>query len=86
VISAAVLITQDRLALKELAEQVWREYQNSVPEGERNAKLPIDLGTSTTTNFEKAALRVRRGVMGTCPLLVVAATRATWNQGAYSLT
>jgi hypothetical protein len=79
VISAAVLITQDRLPLKGLAEEVWAEYQSTLPEAERNPKLPIDLGTSTTTNLEKAALRVRRGVMGTCPLLVVAATRATWN-------
>ncbi|MGP1664398.1 MAG: BglII/BstYI family type II restriction endonuclease [Rhodanobacter sp.] len=79
VISAAVLITQDRLPLKDLAEEVWRDYQNTLPEEERNPRLPIDLSTSTTTNLDKAALRVRRGVMGTCPLLVVAATRATWN-------
>lgn len=64
VISAAVLITQDRIALKELAERLWTEYQASLPAKSRNAKLPIDLGTSTTTNLEKAALRVRRGVMG----------------------
>jgi hypothetical protein len=79
VISAAVLITQDRLPLKALAEELWQNYQSSLPVEERNPKLPIDLSTSTTTNFDKAALRVRRGVMGTCPLLVVAATRATWN-------
>lgn len=86
VISAAVLITQDRLALKALAERLWTDYQSSLPEGERNARLPIDLGTSTTTNFEKAALRVRRGVMGTCPLLVVAVTEATWSRAPYSVT
>jgi len=79
VISAAVLITQDRLPLKELAQELWNDYQNTLPEEERNPKLPIDLSTSTTTNLDKAALRVRRGVMGTCPLLVVAATRSTWN-------
>lgn len=79
VISAAVLITQDRLALKKLAREIWSEYQSGLPEDERSAKLPIDLGTSTTTNIDKAALRVRRGVMGTCPLLVVAASRATWS-------
>jgi Restriction endonuclease BglII len=86
VISAAVLITQDRLALKVLAERLWSEFQNGRPEDERSARLPIDLGTSTTTNFDKAALRVRRGVMGTCPLLIVAATPATWNQAPYSFT
>jgi len=84
VISAAVLITQDRIALKALAEKLWIEYQETLPDSERSARLPIDLGTSTTTNLEKAALRVRRGVMGTCPLLVVAATQATWNGKPYS--
>lgn len=79
VISAAVLITQDRLPLKELAQELWNDYQNTLPESYRNSKLPIDLNTATTTNLDKAALRVRRGVMGTCPLLVVAATRATWS-------
>jgi len=85
VISAAVLITQDRLPLKELAEELWGKYQNTLLEEDRKSKLPIDLKTSTTTNLEKAALRVRRGVMGTCPLLVVAATRSTWNGRPFSL-
>ena len=84
VISAAVLITQDRGRLKELAERLWAEHQATLPADQRNAKLPIDLNTSTTTNLEKAALRVRRGVMGTCPLLIVAATPATWNGQPYS--
>jgi hypothetical protein len=84
VISAAVLITQDRAALKQLAERLWGDYQATLPKDQRNSKLPIDLGTSTTTNLEKAALRVRRGVMGTCPLLIVAATQATWNGKIYS--
>ena len=79
VISAAVLITQDRLKLKALAHKIWANYLASLPEVDRNKKLPIDLGTSTTTNLEKAELRVRRGVMGTCPLLVIAATDETWN-------
>lgn len=84
VISAAVLITQDRGRLKELAERLWAEHQVTLPADQRNAKLPIDLNTSTTTNLEKAALRVRRGVMGTCPLLIVAATPKTWNGQPYS--
>lgn len=85
VISAAVLITQDRIALKRLAEGLWNKYQKTISSKERGARLPIDLNTSTTTNLEKAELRVRRGVMGTCPLLVVAATEATWNQQPYEL-
>ncbi|MBZ0225446.1 MAG: BglII/BstYI family type II restriction endonuclease [Comamonas sp.] len=85
VISAAVVITQDRVALKALAEELWGDHQATLPPGNRSAKLPIDLGTSTTTNLEKAALRVRRGVMGTCPLLIVAACRSTWNGKPYSM-
>lgn len=85
VISAAVLITQNRVALKTLAERLWEEYQTTRPARRRDSKLPIDLSTSTTTNLEKAALRVRHGVMGTCPLLVVAVTDATWNGRAYSV-
>ena len=84
VISAAVLVTQDRVGLKELATRLWSEHQKTLPAAQRNPRLPIDLGTSTTTNLDKAALRVRRGVMGTCPLLVVAATPATWNGKPYS--
>src|SRR5699024_3647341 len=84
VISAAVLITQDRLVLKQLAEKLWADYQETLPEKQRDSKVPIDLNTSTTTNLVKAALRVRRGVMGTCPLLIVAATKATWNGDPYS--
>lgn len=86
VISAAVLITQDRIALKQLAEELWFNYQETLPEDQRKSKLPIDLNTSTTTNLEKAALRIRRGVMGTCPLLVIAANRDTWNKQPYSPT
>lgn len=83
VIAAAVLITQNRASLKQLAERIWSDYQQTLPEEMRDPKLPIDLSTSTTTNLEKAALRVRRGVMGTCPLLVVAATCTTWNGRPY---
>ncbi|MBX3585679.1 MAG: restriction endonuclease [Ramlibacter sp.] len=85
VISAAVLITQDRLSMKALAEELWARHLQTLPPESRTARLPIDLSTSTTTNLEKAALRVRRGVMGTCPLLIVAATRATWDGAPYSV-
>lgn len=84
VISAAVLITQDRISLRALANRLWGDYQKTLPLEQRNPRLPIDLDTSTTTNLEKAALRVRRGVMGTCPLLIVAATQSTWNGSPYS--
>lgn len=85
VISAAVLITQDRARLKVLAEGLWQDYQMTLPDDQKSPRLPIDLNTSTTTNLDKAALRVRRGVMGTCPLLVIAATPDTWDQQPYSV-
>ncbi len=84
VISAGVIITKDRLSLLNLARKIWREYQGTLPEAERNFKLPIDLVTSTVTAFDKAQMRVRRGVMGSCPVLIVAANENTWNGEPYS--
>jgi hypothetical protein len=79
VISAGVIITKDRLPLLNLARELWSNYQNTLPEAQRNKPLPIDLSTSTTTTLNKAAMRVRRGVMGTCPILIVAASENTWD-------
>jgi hypothetical protein len=84
VISAGVIITKDRLALLKLARRLWAEYQATLPGDQKNPKLPIDLTTSTVTAFDKARMRVRRGVMGSCPILIVAATEATWNGQPYS--
>jgi hypothetical protein len=86
VISAGVIITKDRLPLLNLARRLWSEYQDTVPEAEKNARLPIDLITSTVTAFDKAQLRLRRGVMGSCPILIVAANEATWNGLPYVST
>lgn len=83
-LTAGVLITQDRLSLKALAEELWEGYQSTLEPAKRNPELPIDVKTSTTTNFEKAQLRVRRGAVGACPLLIVAAHRETWNGQPYS--
>jgi len=84
VITAAVVITKDREPLKQLAEKIWSEYQDTLPEEQRNPALPIDLKTTTATALDKAALRVRRGVMGVCPLLLVAANDRTWNGEPYA--
>lgn len=78
-ISAGVIITKDRLSLLALARRLWADYQLTVPEADRIARLPIDLTTSTVTAFDKAQMRVRRGVMGSCPVLIVAANESTWN-------
>lgn len=83
-ISAGVIITKDRLALLALARRLWSDYQQTLDENERTTKLPIDLTTSTVTAFDKAQMRVRRGVMGSCPVLIVAANEATWNGQPYS--
>jgi hypothetical protein len=83
VISAGVIITKDRLALLELAREIWKDYQSTIDPADRNPSLPIDLKTSTVTAFDKAQMRVRRGVMGSCPVLIVAATAATWNGNPY---
>lgn len=83
VISAGVIITKDRLRLLSLARQIWANYQTTLPVAERNTRLPIDLTTSTVTAFDKAQMRVRRGVMGTCPVLIVAASERTWDGQPY---
>ena len=83
VISAGVIITKDRLDLLRLARRIWDEYQDTLLPAHRSPRLPIDLTTSTVTAFDKAQMRVRRGVMGTCPVLIVAANEATWNGQPY---
>ena len=79
VITAGVIVTKDRLSLLRLARRIWASYQLTLPVADQVKKLPIDLTTSTVTAFDKAQMRVRRGVMGSCPVLIVAATDATWN-------
>lgn len=83
VISAGVIITKDRLRLLTLAREIWAEYQATLPEATRTNRLPIDLITSTVTAFDKAQMRLRRGVMGTCPVLIVAASERTWDGQPY---
>ena len=82
-ISAGVIITKDRKPLLDLARRLWANYQSTLPEGSRSSKLPVDLSTSTTTSFDKFQLRVRRGVMGTCPVLIVGANQSTWDKSEY---
>ena len=83
VISAGVIITKDRLALLDLARRIWSDYQAGLEPERRSPRLPIDLTTSTVTAFDKAQMRVRRGVMGSCPVLIVAADQTSWNGRPY---
>ena len=84
VISAGVIITKDRLSLLKLARRLWADYNKTLPETERVKKLPVDLTTSTVTAFDKAEMRVSRGVMGSCPVLIVAANEDTWNGAPFT--
>jgi hypothetical protein len=83
VISAGVIITKDRPRLLTLARKIWADYQATLPKEAQTDRLPIDLTTSTVTAFDKAQMRMRRGVMGTCPVLIVAASERTWDQQPY---
>ncbi|AEG50213.1 Restriction endonuclease BglII [Sphingobium chlorophenolicum L-1] len=82
-ISAGVIVTKDRLSLLALARRLWMAHQKTLVEELRSSKLPVDLSTSTTTTFDKAELRMRRGVMGSCPVLIIAASEVTWNGQPY---
>lgn len=83
IISAAVIITKDRPALRDLNRRLWAAHLATLPADERNKAQPVDFKTSTVTSFDTAEMRVRRGVMGSCPMLIVGATEATWDGSAY---
>ena len=83
VISAGIIITKDRLSLLKLARRIWSDFLATLPPDQRDQRIPIDLTTSTVTAFDKAEMRVRRGVMGSCPVLIVGANEATWNGRPY---
>lgn len=78
-INGAAIITKDRLPLLKLARQVWADYQRTLPQDERDPRLPVDLSTSTTTSFDKAEIRVTRQGAGTCPVLIIGVTDRTWD-------
>lgn len=83
VISGAVIITKELEEQRLLCQELLAEWNNRAPQEEMVSKSPIDLGTTTTTTFDKAALRIRRGVNGTCPLLIVGVGRNAWNKKPY---
>lgn len=83
-IDGAVIITKDRLPLLRLATDLWRDYQQTLPLGMRDPKLPIDLKTSTTTTLSNAEDRLLRGSAGTCPVLIVGVSANTWDGSPFS--
>lgn len=82
-IVGAVLITKHLESLRNLAQTLWGTYQAKIHESRRTTKLPMDVGTTTTTTFEKSELRIKRGTAGTCPLLIVGVSEDTWNGEQY---
>lgn len=83
-IDGAVIITKDRRPLLELAREIWGNYQLSIG-GDPREKLPIDLGSSTTTSFDKAEIRLQRREAGNCPVLIVGVSAATWDGTPFTL-
>ncbi|WP_165056278.1 MULTISPECIES: BglII/BstYI family type II restriction endonuclease [unclassified Adlercreutzia] len=77
-IDAAILITRIQDDTKKLAKQIWDEFVERNPQLKGKAQ-PVEYGTTTTANFEKARERVLRGDLGTCPILVVGIGEQTWD-------
>jgi hypothetical protein len=83
VISAGVIITKDRIPIRDLTRKLWADHLKTLPPKQQKQRIPVDLSTSTVTSFDKAEIRVRRGVMGSCPILIIGAIEATWNGKPY---
>ena len=78
VISLAVLITRVQDSTKMLAKRVWDEYTATRP-SLAGCEQPVTYSTTTTANFEKAIQRVKRGDLGTCPILIIGIDENTWD-------
>ena len=77
-IDAAFLITRMQDDTKRLARAAWEEFAR-VDLRAAGESQPVDYGTTTTANFEKARERVLRGDLGTCPILVIGIGEKTWD-------
>jgi hypothetical protein len=85
-IDGAVIITKDLQPLRDLATEVWARYQERLPPEQRQTvfKLPIDLGTTTTTTLSNAEDRLLRGGAGTCPVLIIGVADKTWDGSEFT--
>lgn len=84
-IVGAIMITKDMDRCRKLVNRIWNDYLQSLPEKMRQGlKIPVDLGTSTTTSIEKAKERIKRGDAGGCPVLIIGITDSCWDQAPYS--
>lgn len=77
-IDASVLITRKHDETKRLTDELWNAYIRDNPECE-GQRQPVSYKTTTTANYEKALTRIRRGDLGSCPILVVGIGRNAWD-------
>lgn len=85
-IDGAILITKEMNSCRNLVTKIWSDYQSQLPKDhtDKNKKIPVDLGTTTTTSLEKARERIKRGDAGGCPILIVGLTERCWDKQPYS--
>ena len=98
-IDAAMIITKHRGDLLSKACDLWAPHlgvtaaevyrATRVARKKRTAldkklALPLDLTTTTVTSLEKAVDRINRSEAGTCPVVAVGISGATWDGTEYS--
>lgn len=60
-----------------------RKARKARTEEDRRLALPLDLTTTTVTSLTKAIDRINRGEAGTCPVVAVGISGATWDGTPY---
>ncbi|MEE8737912.1 MAG: BglII/BstYI family type II restriction endonuclease [Bifidobacterium sp.] len=98
-IDAAMIITKHREDLLLHACQLWaphlgvtwqevyratRVARKKKTDLDRRLSLPLDLTTTTVTSLTKAIDRINRGEAGTCPVVAVGISGATWDGSQYT--
>lgn len=97
-IDAAMIITKYREDLLLKACELWaphlgvtaqavhratRVSKKKKTDVDRKLSLPLDLTTTTVTSLTKAIDRINRGEAGTCPVVAVGISGATWDGSEY---
>ena len=83
VIDAAFLFTRTNKDMQALLKSAWADYFALHPQM-KGKVAETALGTSTTTNWDKARPRIVRGDLDTCPLLMIAVKPSTITPGSMS--
>lgn len=94
-----MIITKHREDLLSLACKLWapqfdvtaedvykatRTARKKRTERDKQLALPLDLTTTTVTSLDKAIDRINRGEAGTCPVVAIGISGATWDGSPYS--